>query len=128
MSINLKDYINKKANIYLKVIVDDKIKPLNDINLNPNNENNNNKLRHYEIPGINNFDYKSQTDNYLGVMNINIENIPVIKEEDKAKKIVRALFVITIINNYFNAKEGLQNIENLDDNSYNNYARYKNSE
>ena len=127
MSINLKDYINKKANIYLKVIVDDKIKPLNDINLNPNNENNNNKLRHYEIPGINNFDYKSQTDNYLGVMNINIENIPVIKEEDKAKKIVRALFVINIINNYFNAKEGLQNIENLDDNSYNNYARYKNS-
>ena len=122
ISVNLKDYMKKKAIIYLKLIVDNKIKALNDMNLNNNEENNNSKLKHYEIPGENNFDYKAQTDNYFGVMNINIEDFPTIKEEENKKKIVRALFVIKIYNNYF-SNEGFQNIENLNDD--NNY-RYKN--
>ena len=122
VNINVKNCINKKAIIYLKLIVDNKIKPSNDIEFNLNNTQNN-KLRHYEIPGTNNYDYKAETDNYLGVININIDNIPIIKEE-KQKKIVRCLFVINIINNYFNSKEDFQNIENLNDK---NYIRYKNS-
>ena len=118
ININVKNCINKKAIIYLKMIVDNKIKPPNDIDFNLNNIQNN-KLRHYEIPGINNYDYSAETDNYFGVMNINIDNIPIIKEE-KQKKIVRCLFVINIINNY-NSKEDLQNIEYLNDKSNSRY-------
>ena len=108
MSIYLKDYLSKKAIIYLKLIVSDKKMKSNKINDNTNDKDNaNDKLRHYEIPGISNYDYKAETDNYLGVMNINIENIPVIKNEEKNIKIVRALFAIHINNifekNYYNS-------------------------
>ena len=96
ISIYLKEYISKRALVYLKLIVDNKIKKTNDIG-----ENEKDKLKHYEIPGINNYDYTAKTDNYLGAMNINIDNIPIIKEELKNTKIVRALFVIHIYNKYY---------------------------
>ena len=108
VNFNLKDFMNKKAIIYIKLIVDNKIKNLSEIN--------EDKLKHYEIPDINNYDYKAQSDNYFGVVNINIDNIPSIKIEEQGKKIVRALFVVRIANNYFN-KDGFQDIENLHDNS-----------
>ena len=128
VNFNLKDYMNKKAFVYIKLIVDDKIKKLSDLNNINNSSNNNNntndKLKHYEIPGINNYDYKSETNNFIGVMNINIDNIPEVKKEQKEKKIVRALFVIKIINNFFNKNEGYQNIENFNNN--NNYQNNNN--
>ena len=107
MSINLKDHMNKKATIYLKLKEDDKIK------------NFETRLKHYEIPENNNYDYTSETDNYFGVMNININNIPIIKKEDKDKKIMRALFIIRITN-IINNNDDLQNIENINNNGNNN--------
>ena len=95
ISVYLKEYISKQATLFLKLIVDNKIKKTNDIG-----EKENDKLKHYEIPGYNNFDYKAKTDNYFGAMNININNIPIIKDELKNSKIVRALFVIQIYHKY----------------------------
>ena len=103
ISIYLKEYSSKKAVTYLKLIVDNKIKKTNEIG-----ENDKDKLKHYEIPGVNNYDYTAKTDNYLGAMNINIDNIPIIKEELKKTKIVRALFVIHIFNRY-NLPYGYEN-------------------
>ena len=96
ISIYLKEHISNRALIYLKLIVDNKIKKSNDIG-----ENAEDKLKHYEIPGNNNYDYMAKSDNYLGAMNINIDNIPIIKEEQKKHKIVRALFVIHIFNKFY---------------------------
>ena len=96
ISIYLKEHVSKRALIYLKLIVDNKIKKSNDIVENPKD-----KLKHYEIPGSSNYDYTAKTDNYLGAMNINIDNIPVIKKEQQNQKIVRALFVIHIFNKYY---------------------------
>ena len=61
---------------------------------------------------------------FRSVMNINIDIIPEVKKEQKEKKIVRALFVIKIINNFFNKNEGYQNIENFNNN--NNYQNNNN--
>ena len=97
VSVYLKEYVSKKAIIYLKLIVDNKIKKTNEIG--DNNEED--KLKHYEIPSSNNYDYTSKTDNYLGAMNINIDNIPIIPQESKKTKIVRALFAIHIFNNHY---------------------------
>ena len=65
------------------------------------------RLYHYEIPSENNFDYTSKTNNYLGTMNININNIPIIRKEEQEKKFVRALFGIEIEKTYhrINVKE-----------------------
>ena len=101
ISVYLKEYISKRAVIYLKLIVDNKIRKSNSID-----EKEKDKLKHYEIPAFNNFDYMAQTDNYLGAMNINIDNIPTIKEELKNKKIVRALFVINVFNAYYYSSYG----------------------
>ena len=116
VNFNLKDFMKQKAIVYIKLKVDNKIKNLSEINNNINND----KLKHYEIPGLTNYDYKSETDNYFGVININIDNIPLIKKEEKGKKIVRAFFVVKIITNNFN-KDGYQNIENFNENNNNNF-------
>ena len=127
VNFNLKNHINKKATVYIKLIVDNKIKKINELNIDNNNITDD-KLKHYEIPSRINYDYKAESDNYFGVMNINIENIPEIKKEEKGKKIVRGLFVVRIIDNSFQKNEGFQNIENLDNNNNNYYVgRYRNS-
>ena len=99
LSIYLKSYTTHKASIYLKLIVDDK-KKKGEINENKNNDKNKDKLKHHEIPSYSNYDFKAQTDNYSGAMNINLDNIPVIKKEEKNTKIVRALFAVQVYNNY----------------------------
>ena len=90
ISISLHDFTQKTAKIYIKLIVLEK----NSKQINPQNREE--RLYHYEIPSKSNYDYTSQTNNYLGTMNININNMPIIKEEDKDKKFVRALFAIEI--------------------------------
>ena len=96
ISVFLKEYQYKRAIIYVKLIIDNKIKKKKDVG-----DNDKDKLKHYEIPGYNNYDYSAKTDNYLGAMNINIDNIPIIKNELNDTKIVRALFVINIYNKYY---------------------------
>jgi hypothetical protein len=54
------------------------------------------RLYHYEIPGKYNYDYLAKTNKYLGTINININNIPIIKKDELDKKFVRALFHIEL--------------------------------
>ena len=99
MSISLHDFAQKKATVYIKLQVIQKDSK------NVYSSNKEDKLYHYEIPGKYNYDYISSTNKYLGTMNININNIPVIKEEDLDKKFVRALFSIAIEKDYSQANQ-----------------------
>ena len=111
MSISLNDFTKKIAKIYIKLIVIEKdskhIYTGNRID----------RLYHYEIPSKNNYDYTSNTNNYLGTMNININNLPIIKPEDQEKKIVRALFGIEIEKTY----------HRINTRDYNNYDNNENT-
>jgi hypothetical protein len=98
MSISLNDYTSKTAKIYIKLIVIEKDSK------HIYSGNREDRLYHYEIPSQDNYDYTAKTNNYLGTMNININNIPIIKPEDQEKKFVRALFGIEIKKNYYAEK------------------------
>ena len=92
MSVSVNDFTQKIAKIYIKLIVFEK----NSKHIYSGNRED--RLYHYEIPSKYNFDYTSQTNNYLGTMNINLNNLPIIKEQEKGKKFVRAIFNIEIQN------------------------------
>jgi len=90
MSISLNDFAQKIATVYIKLIVREK----NSMRVNPGNSEE--RLYHYEIPGKYNYDYLAKTNKYLGTINININNIPIIKKDELDKKFVRALFHIEL--------------------------------
>ena len=94
MSISLNDFTQKIAKIYIKLVVIEKDSKY------IYSGNTQDRLYHYEIPSKNNYDYTSKTNNYLGTMNININNIPIIKSQDQDKKFVRVLFGIEIEKSY----------------------------
>ena len=94
MSISLHDFTQKIAKIYIKLVVIEK----NSRHIFSGNRQD--RLYHYEIPSYYNYDYSSKTNNYLGTMNININNLPIIKPEEVDKKFVRALFKIEIEKTY----------------------------
>ena len=90
MSLFLEEYMQKRATVYVKVLVLSKdAKQIS-------SSNEEEKLYHYEIPSKTNCDYKKKTDDILGTINININNLPIIKENEKDIKFIRALFTIEI--------------------------------
>ena len=90
MSLFLEEYKQKKATIYVKILVLSKDeKHINSLNIKD-------KLYHYEIPSNTNYDYKGNTDEFIGGVSLNINNLPIIKENEKNNKFVRALFSIEI--------------------------------
>ena len=93
MSIFLEKYIKKKAICYVKIVVLSK----NARQISALNEES--KLYHYEIPSKDNFDYRGKTDDVLGALSININNLPIIKEDEKDYKFIRALFSIEVVKN-----------------------------
>ena len=108
MSISLNDFSQKIAKIYIKLVVIEKDSK------HIYSGNREDRLYHYEIPSKNNYDYFSKTNNFLGTMNININNLPIIKKEDQEKKFVRALFGIEIekIYHQINTKQTNSDISN----------------
>ena len=92
MSISLNNFAQKVATVFIKLIVIEK----DSIKINKGNRED--RLYHYEIPGKNNYDYSSKTNQYLGTMNINLNNIPNLKNPDK--QLVRALFNIEVQRDY----------------------------
>ena len=94
MSISLNDFAEKTATVYIKLMVREKD------SLRISSGNREDRLYHYEIPGKYNYDYTSKTNKYLGTINININNIPIIKENERDKKFVRALFNIELFKDY----------------------------
>ncbi len=90
MSLSLEEYMQKRAVVYIKILVLSKdAKQIS-------STNEEDKLYHYEIPSNTNHDYKGKTDNILGTINININNLPIIKESEQNNKFIRALFSIEI--------------------------------
>ena len=90
MSLSLEEFTRKKATIYIKVLVLSKdAKQIS-------SQNSEDKLYHYEIPSKSNHDYKGRTDDIIGVININMNNLPIIKDNEKDYKFIRALFSIEI--------------------------------
>ena len=107
MSISLNDFTQKIAKIYIKIVVIEKDSK------HIYSGNRVDRLYHYEIPSKNNYDYISKTNNYLGTMNININNLPIIKAEDQGKKFVRALFGIEIEKTFHKFNENESNSEQV---------------
>ena len=94
-SISLDEFIHKRIKVYMQVIVGEK----NPKQISETNEED--KLYHYEIPGQNNYDYKGKSDEYIGAVNINLNNLPILNEKEKEKKFIRALFAIEVRKNTF---------------------------
>ena len=89
-SLSLEEFIQKKIFVYIKIIVREK--NTKDINANNKEE----KLYHYEIPSEENSDYIGKTDDIIGALNINLNNLPILKDNDKNNKFIRALFCIQV--------------------------------
>ena len=90
MSLSLEEHIQRRAIIYIKILVLSKdAKQVSSLN-------EEDKLYHYEIPSKNNYDYKKKTDDIIGTINININNLPIIKDNEKNNKFIRALFSIVV--------------------------------
>ena len=90
MSLSLEEFAFKRATLYVKILVLTKnAQQISSLNVED-------KLYHYEIPSSSNYDYKSKTDDILGAISININNLPIIKEEERNTKFIRALFTIEI--------------------------------
>ena len=94
-SISLEEFIQKKIVVYVKVIVGEKDAK----KISESNEENN--LYHLEIPSQTNCDYKGKSDEYIGAVNINLNNLPQIKESERSTKFIRALFAIEVKKNTF---------------------------
>ena len=58
-------------------------------------------MYHLEIPSQTNCDYKGKSDEYIGAVNINLNNLPQIKESERSTKFIRALFAIEVKKNTF---------------------------
>ena len=121
MSISLNDFAEKTATVYIKLMVIEKD------SLRINSANKEDHLYHYEIPGKYNYDYISKTNKYLGTINININNIPIIKENERDKKFVRALFNIELQKDYISTsitrRGNNQNQLNIDNTKKDSYVR-----
>ena len=89
-SLTLDEFVQKTASVYVKILVSEKdVKKISE-------SNEEDKLYHYEIPSRDNCDYKGKTDEYIGAININLNNLPILKNNEKNNKFIRALFAIDI--------------------------------
>ena len=92
-SLSLDEFIQKKVFVYIKILVREK----DTKNINNNNEEE--KLYHYEIPSQEYSDYQGKTDDIIGALNININNLPIIKENERSNKFIRAIICIQVEKN-----------------------------
>ena len=114
MSLSLEEFTKKRASLFIKVLVLSKdAKQISSQNVED-------KLYHYEIPSNSNYDYKGRTDDILGAISINLNNLPIIKENEKNNKFIRAIFSIEIKKYKFRrgkkySSGSSNNQENIDD-------------
>ena len=90
LSLTLDEFIQKKIKVYVKIIVWEKDAK----KISQSNEED--KLYHYEIPDQSNYDYKGKSDEYIGAVNFNLNNLPIISETEQKTKFIRALFSIEV--------------------------------
>ena len=111
-SLTLDEFVQKRAHVYIKILVGEK----DEKKISQSNDED--KLYHYDIPSKNKCDYKGKTDEYIGAININLNNLPILKNNERNNKFIKALFAIDIQKNTFKkrAKQpSASNKENLFD-------------
>ena len=111
-SISLEEFIQKNLVVYVKILVREKdAKKVSE-------SNEEEKLYHYEIPSKSNHDYKGKSDQYIGAVNINLNNLPQIKKIEQDTKFIRALFSIEVKKNIIKKKpkQFYSNNNNLENN------------
>ena len=111
-SISLDEFIQKRLVIYVKILVREKdAKKISEAN-------DEEKLYHYEIPSQDNYDYKGKTDEYLGAVNINLNNLPLLSKSEREEKFIRALFAIEVKKNKVKKRAKQPYSNNYENNNY----------
>ena len=120
-SLSLDEFIQKKIFVFVKILVREK----DTKNINANNEEE--KLYHYEIPSREYSDYQGKTDDIIGALNININNLPIIKENERTNKFIRALICIQVEKNQIKKrpKQALIGINNINSAQQHSSTRVK---
>ena len=103
-SLSFDEFVKKKLYVYVKILVSEK--DAKKINTDNKEEN----LYHYEIPSRDNCDYKGKTDDVIGATNINLNNLPLLKDSEKNNKFIRALFCIQVKKNIIKRRPKLSSI------------------
>ena len=93
LSLSIEKNIFISADLYVKINIVDtskKLKVKEGQNVNQMN------IYHYSYPSEENCDYHVPTDDVLGTLSLNINNLPKIKPEEKSTKFVRALIYVRL--------------------------------
>ena len=93
ISLSLEKNIVLTADLYVKINIVDTTKKLKAKEGQNVNEMN---LYHYSYPSEDNYDYHVPTDDILGSLALNINNLPKLKPEEKSTKFVRALIYVRL--------------------------------
>ena len=93
ISLSLEKNILLSADLYVKINIVDttkKLKVKEGQNINEMN------LYHYSYPSEDNYHYHIPTDEILGSLALNIQNLPKLKPEEKSTKFIRALIYVRL--------------------------------
>ena len=108
LSLSLEERNIKSVTVYAKILV---------INKNAKDIlSTDAKNYHQEIPSSSNNDYKGKTDDLLGTLNLNLENLPIIRDSEIGNKFVRVLLTFKV------SKKKTENNENNENNNIINYT------
>ena len=119
-SLSVGENLKVFAELYIKINIIDK-NEVTQIKKDPNKKYDEFSLYHYNIPSDTVYDYMSVTDNTLGKLSLNLNNLPKLtqKEIEKGNKIIRALFYVHLGNLYFQAIKEESKSENEENNDEN---------
>ena len=93
ISLSIEKNIFISADLYVKINIVDTSKRLK---VKEGQNANQMSIYHYSYPSEQNYDYHVPTDDVLGTLALNINNLPKIKQNEKSTKFVRALIYVRL--------------------------------
>ena len=93
LSFSVDKNILLSADVYIKINIIDKTKK---IKLKEGQKVNEMSLYHYTYPTPETYDFYKPTDETLGTLSLNINNLPRLKPEEKSKKFIRGLIYVRL--------------------------------
>ena len=94
IALSIENNILLSADLYVKINIVDTTKKLK--TKEGQNTGNGMSLYHYSYPSEDNYDYHVPTDETLGTLSLNINNIPKLKPEEKSTKFIRGLIYVRL--------------------------------
>lgn len=95
LSLSIENNLETRADIFVKInVVDKKKKAV----IKDSDNISEFSLYRYSYPSAKNYDYAFQSDEVLGTISLNINNLPILTKEDKENKFVRALVLVRLSN------------------------------